>query len=67
MAGEGPDVLVLVRGVPKLDREVARTRRKQCASSGSSKIYVYHAFGVALDSPFQLAQLPVPDFDSGVF
>ena len=67
VAGQCPDVLVLVRRVPEFDGQVARAGSQERAAPWAAKVDVQHAFGVSLDGAFELAQLPVPDLDGRVF
>ena len=67
MPRQRPRVLVPVRRVPQLDRQVGAAARQQRSSARAAEVDVQHSLSVPFQCSLQLAQFPVPDLDCRVF
>ena len=67
VAGEGANVLVVVGRIPEFYGEVGGAGSEEGAAAGAAKVAIEDGFGVTFEGFFELCELPVPDFEGGVF
>ena len=67
VTGEGADVFIVVGRVPEFDGEVGGAGGEEGAAAWAAEVAVENGFGMAFEGFFELGELPVPDFEGGVF